>query len=53
MNTLSHYTGGNSGWGTMVCTCADCGAVVAEYECDEDGIPMETIFDCADSHQCE
>lgn len=53
MTTLSHYTGGNAGWGTMVSVCADCGAVVAEYECDENGIPTEAIFDDTDSHECE
>lgn len=53
MFTLSHYTGGNAGWGTMVHTCPDCGATVAEYECDEDGIPTRCIFDDTDTHECE
>ncbi len=50
--TLSQYTGGTSGWGTMISKCADCGAIVAEYECDDNGVPTVAIFDDIDSHVC-
>lgn len=36
----------------MIYTCADCGEIVAEYECDEYGVPVEAIFDDADIHLC-
>ena len=52
-NLLSEYTGGASGWGTMISRCADCGEIVCEYECDEDGIPTISVFDNTESHQCE
>lgn len=52
MMTISHYTGGNSGWGTMVCECADCREVVAEYETDELGRPTTAIFDNTNVHEC-
>ena len=48
----SHYTGGNSGWGTLVSECTNCGEIVAEYECDALGIPVKVIFDQSDTHQC-
>ena len=51
--TLSEYTGGNAGWGTMVSRCAICGEVVAEYNCDEQGLPTTAIFDDCESHQCK
>lgn len=51
--TTARYTGGNNGWGTLVYECADCGEVVAEYYCDENGIPTEAIFDYTDEHECE
>lgn len=50
--TLSHYTGGIHGWGTMVSECALCGEVVSEYTCDEDGFPMDAIFDDEETHRC-
>jgi hypothetical protein len=53
MTTLSSYTGGNSGWGTMISKCATCGEIVAEYYCDEDGRPTEPIFDNTEKHVCE
>ena len=37
----------------MICECADCGAKVAEYYCDEDGRPTEAIYDYCDEHECE
>lgn len=49
---LSEYTGGNSGWGTMISRCADCGEIVSEYACDLDGIPTEAIFDIWADHIC-
>jgi predicted RNA-binding Zn-ribbon protein involved in translation (DUF1610 family) len=51
--TLSQYTGGNSGYGTMISRCSICGEIVAEYECDENGIPTDAIFDNTDTHMCE
>jgi len=50
---LSEYTGGNSGWGNMISKCACYGAVVSEYECDESGTPVRTIFNRWDDHVCE
>ena len=52
MTVLSHYTGGANGWGTLVSVCADCGEIVAEYECDENGVPTVAIFDDSDTHTC-
>lgn len=49
---MSEYTGGNNGWGTMIYRCPFCGEIVAEYNCDEDGVPTDRIFDNADSHKC-
>lgn len=37
----------------MVTYCAICGELVAEYECNEEGIPTKCIFDEADEHVCE
>jgi len=51
--TLSYYTGGIHGWGTMISKCDTCGEIVAEYECDEEGRPTEAIFDECDTHRCE
>ncbi len=53
MAYLSQYTGGTKGWGTMITRCPDCGEVVAEYNCDDKGIPTDTIFDNCDEHICE
>ena len=53
MTTLSEYTGGKSGWGTMVSRCSICGEIVAEYECDEDGIPRVALYDNTGSHECD
>lgn len=53
MMTVSRYVGGNNGWGTMVYECAICGEVVAEYECDENGVPTVAIFDYSEEHICE
>jgi len=50
---LSHYTGGNNGWGTMVSECEVCHEIVAEYRCNELGIPVEKIFDNSESHECD
>ena len=50
---LSYYTGGVNGWGTMIMKCATCGEIVAEYECDDMGVPTEPIFDNIDTHICE
>ena len=50
--TKSRYTGGNNGWGTMEISCAFCGEIIAEYECDEDGLPTEPIFDISENHIC-
>lgn len=50
---LSEYTGVSKGWGTMITRCSVCGEVIAEYECDENGIPTKPIFDYTDSHVCE
>lgn len=52
-STISHYTGGNAGWGTMVCECTVCGEVVAEYECDDLGRITKAIFNYEDDHDCE
>ena len=49
----AEYTGGNTGWGTMIYHCPDCGEVVAEWECDENGIPTKAIFDDSEAHECE
>lgn len=49
----SEYTGGKDGWGHMITRCAFCGEIVAEYECDENGIPTTCVFDFADKHICE
>ena len=49
----SEYTGGIHGWGTMLCKCANCGEIVAEYECDENGRPIKAIFNHEDEHECE
>ena len=49
----SRYTGGNSGWGTLVYECADCGEIVAEYECNTLGIQVKPIFDHTGTHQCQ
>lgn len=52
MGIKSRYTGGNSGWGTLVYECVDCGEIVAEFECDEFGIPVRKVFDIEDTHTC-
>lgn len=49
---LSEYTGGITGWGTIVSRCAECGEVVLEQECDEVGIPTKTIWDTTEEHVC-
>ena len=49
----TQYTGGNNGWGQMVLRCVLCDEVVAVYECDENGIRTNCIFDYADEHICE
>lgn len=50
---LSQYTGGINGWGTMICRCPDCGEIIAEFECDEQGRIVQAVFDDSDSHECE
>ena len=52
LKTLSHYTGGSNGWGTLVSCCAECGEVVLEQECDKDGIPTNVIWDTTEDHVC-
>lgn len=49
----SYYTGGNSGWGNMITVCAECGAILMEQTCDEDGIPVEVLYDYTKDHECE
>lgn len=46
MPVLSYYEGNH-----MISRCAFCGELVAEYICDKDGIPVETIYDDSD-HEC-
>lgn len=53
LQTLSEYTGGSKGWGTMICRCACCGEIVSEYLCDEDGIPTDALYDESEEHICE
>ena len=36
----------------MVSRCAECGEIVAEYYCNEDGIPTDSIFDNTSTHEC-
>lgn len=52
MNT--YYNGGKDGWGNMVTECK-CGCIVREQECDENGIPVKTLFDWEEEHmeECE
>ena len=52
MATYSRYTGGNSGWGTLAIFCTDCDTMIAEYECDQDGIPTTLIWSEEDTHVC-
>lgn len=48
------YDGGNNGWGNMITQC-DCGCIVCEQECDENGIPVKTLYDWSEEHsnECE
>ena len=52
LSSNSHYTGGNNGWGTLVYECDLCGAPVAEFNVDENGIPTDPIFDYTDDPVC-
>lgn len=53
-NLDSKYTGrGCHDWGTMIFRCKVCGELVAEYDCDEDGVPTDVIFDNIDEHGCD
>lgn len=49
---MLNYTGGSNKWGTMIRRCDFCGEIISEYECDEDGGIINTIFD-DDNHICE
>ena len=49
---LARYTGGNTGWGTLVYTCEICGEDIAEYEVDEYGRPVKALWDETESHVC-
>jgi len=51
--TNSRYTGGNSGWGTMGTYCSDCGALIAEYAVDKDGVPTDLLWTEEDVHGYE
>lgn len=50
--TTAEYTGGNSGWGDMIYRCAECGEIIARYECDKDGLPQKVVFDNEETHRC-
>lgn len=53
VHTTAHYTGGCNGWGTLVYKCSICGEEVAEFECDEKGLPVNALFDFSANHICE
>jgi hypothetical protein len=36
----------------MILECADCHEVVAEYNCDENGVPTDAVFDYTADHEC-